>query len=393
MIYLDNAATSYPKPPRVLAAVQEAMTHYGANPGRSGHTMSVETAKKVYRCRELLAELFGAEDPTQVVFTQNCTHSLNLCFKGLLHRGDHVIISDLEHNSVARPIDTLAKRGEITYDVLTIHPDTADTIAELEALLRPNTRLVAMTHCSNVFGIVTPIAEAAACAHAHGALFLVDAAQSAGVLPIHVTDMDLDFLCMPGHKGLYGPSGTGVLITRRGELLDTVFEGGTGSSSLSLEQPDFMPDKLECGTLNTAGILGLAAGVQTILERGCEAIYRREFGLLCSAYEALSDLPHVRLYTPVPVWGKQAPVLAFTVRGQSGEETCARLNEEGFALRGGYHCAPLAHRKMGTLDTGAARMSLGMYNTPQEISRFVRCLRAMGEDAPAGGAEPLPSQK
>ncbi len=376
MIYFDNAATTFPKPPSVIRAVQDAMTCYGANPGRSGHKMSVQTAGQVYACREKLAELMGAPEVENVAFTQNCTHGLNLCIKGILQQGDHVIISDLEHNSVLRPVDTLAQRGVITYDVLEICPeDDRETLSRLEKLFRPNTRLVAMTHGSNVLGIMTPIEKIGQLAHDHGALFLVDAAQSAGVVPIHLEKMGIDFLCMPGHKSLYGPSGTGAVVTQKGELLRTIIEGGTGSVSLESQQPDFMPDKLESGTVNTAGILGLGAGLEFITKTGMENIYRHEIGLVQSLYDGLSQIKGVQLYTSRPGLGRNLPVLAFNVESLTGEETCAKLDEVGFCLRGGFHCAPLAHKKMGTLDRGMARLSPGYFNTPEQVEIFLREMR------------------
>jgi len=373
MIYFDNAATTFPKPPSVVAAVQEAMTCYGANPGRSGHKISVQTARRVYGCREKLAALMGAPDVENVAFTLNCTHAINLCLKGLLRDGDHVIISDMEHNSILRPIHTLSQRGVIDYDVLEIcEGDDEETLRRLEGLFRPNTRLIAMTHGSNVFGIMTPIRAISQLAREHGALLLVDAAQSAGVAPLNVTEMGIDFLCMPGHKSLYGPSGTGAIVTARGELLSTIVEGGTGSLSLEYSQPDFMPDKLESGTVNTTGILGLSAGLDFIQSVGLENIYRHELDLTCAIYDGLSRMPGVKLYTARPVMGRNLPVLAFNLEGLSGEETCAKLDEVGFCLRGGFHCSPLAHKKMGTLDCGAARLSLGYFNDSKQAERFLR---------------------
>lgn len=371
MIYFDNGATSYPKPQGVRTAVEEAFLFYGANPGRSGHRMSLQTGKKIYECRSTLARFMGAAGAEQVVFTLNCTHSINLCLKGLLNTGDHVIITDMEHNSVLRPIHTLSQAGIITYSILTIHEDEEETLAELAALIQPNTRLFAMTHGSNVFGILTPIRRIAALAGERGILMLVDAAQTAGVIEIDVEKWGIDFLCMPGHKGLYGPTGTGAIVTTRGELLRTIMEGGTGSQSLSYDQPDFMPDKLESGTVNSVGIQGLGAGLQYVMEQGVESLYSHELGLTARIYDGLALLPKVQLYTKRPRKGKSLPVLSFNLEGLSGEETCALLDAEGFCLRGGYHCAPLAHKKMGTLETGTARLSLGAFNTALEADRFL----------------------
>jgi len=372
MIYFDNAATTFPKPPQVIAAVEDAMRFYGANPGRSGHKLSVTTAQKVYACREALAELVNAPDVENVAFTLNCTHAINLCLKGILRDGDHVIISDLEHNSVLRPIHTLQKNGLIYYDILTIHEDDEETLRELESLLRPDTKLIAMTHGSNVFGIMTPVEKIAQLAKERGILMLVDAAQSVGTVPLDLQRMGIDFLCMPGHKGLYGPSGTGAVVTARGDLLHTVIEGGTGSVSLEYDQPAFMPDKLESGTVNTIGILGLEAGIRFLREKGIDQICDHEMFLAQRVYDGLQALEGILLYTPRPQKGRSLPVLAFNLQGLSGEETCQKLDGAGFCLRGGYHCAPLAHRKMNTLKTGAARLSLGAFNTEQQVERLLR---------------------
>lgn len=382
MIYFDNAATTFPKPRRVIRAVQTAMERYGANPGRSGHTLSMQTAEKVYDCREAAARLFGAE-LEHVVFTLNCTHALNIAIKGALRQGDHVIISDLEHNSVLRQVHVLAQRGLATYTVAQVHQSEEETVASFEAQIQPETRLIACTHASNAFGIRVPIEKIGAMAKRRGILFLVDAAQTAGVLPIDIKDCNVDFLCTAGHKSLYGPSGTGLLITTRGEELETLVEGGTGSMSADYGMPDILPDRLESGTLNTAGILGLAAGIEFVNIHGIPAIHAEEMRVARHIWKRLRECPHVILYTEEFNPQRNVPVISFNIEGIDSEETCGILSDMGFALRGGLHCAPLAHAKMGTLDTGTARISVGVMNTPEQGEWLCEAIKKI---ATAGGA-------
>ena len=366
MIYFDNAATTFPKPPSVKAAVDLAMTRYGANPGRSGHDLSVETAKQVYGVRSAAAGLFGADGPEQVVFTQNCTYALNTVIHGLLGQGDHVIISDLEHNSVLRPVHALAQRGIITYSVAETSLDDEETVEAFASCIHPNTRAIVCTHGSNVFGFRLPVERLAKLAHERGLYLVVDAAQTAGCEPIDIGAMGIDFLCTAGHKGLYGPSGTGLLVTKFGERLRPLTEGGTGSLSADFNQPSFMPDRLESGTLNTAGVIGLGAGIAFLQKRGIEQLARYEMRVAREIYDALREIPGVLLYAPAPKFGRSLPVLSFNIEGMHSEEVTGQLNDAGFALRGGLHCAPLAHRKMGTTEVGAARISIGAFNTVEQ---------------------------
>jgi len=370
MIYFDNGATSFPKPRRVAQAVGEAFDKYGANPGRSGHEMSIDTAIRVFEVRESLADLFGARSPQNVVFTLNCTQAVNMAVKGALRAGDHVIISDLEHNAVLRPIHALAQRGVITYSIAETFPEHSRTLASFAGHIMPNTRMIACTHASNVSGAVLPIEEIGRLCEERDILFLVDAAQSAGVLDINLQRCGIDFLCAAGHKGLYGPSGTGLLITALGSFMDTIIEGGTGSFSGSFDQPVEMPDRLESGTVNTMGILGLGAGVSFVKEKTLQVIYTHEMKLAIETFAALRDTPGVTLYTPSFEFGANVPVLPFNIEGKPSEETTALLSDKGFALRGGLHCAPLAHQKLGTLENGTARISFGSFNTIEQVNRL-----------------------
>jgi cysteine desulfurase family protein len=346
----------------VEQAVLEAMRKYGANPGRSGHTMSLNTALKVYECREAAANLFGAGEPENVVFTSNCTHAINLAVKGVLDQGDHVIISDLEHNSVLRPIHTLAEQGFISYSVAAVCDTPDETVASFAGHIQPSTKMIVCTHGSNVWGIQTPIKHLGRLAKDHGLLFLVDAAQTAGVVDIDMSECHIDFLCMAGHKSLYGPSGTGLLITPLGNILRTVIEGGTGTMSADYSQPFDMPERLECGTVNTMGIVGLRAGIDYVTEKSIDTIYGHEMKLGRYIYDRLTNMDGVILYTKGFEKGRHLPVISFNAAGLSSEEVTSRLSDMGFALRGGLHCAPLAHKKMGTEEIGAARISIGAFN-------------------------------
>lgn len=371
MIYFDNAATTSPKPEVVLKGMQRAFYFYSANPGRSGHDLSIKTAKQVFACREEVASFFHARDVSNVVFTVNCTQALNTCIKGLLKKGDHVIISCLEHNSVLRPVHKLKEEGKITYSVAKVYEGDDDrTVASFEGLIRENTKLIIATHGSNVCGLVLPIQKIGEMAKRHNLLFLVDAAQTAGVLPIDMQQMQIDFLCMPGHKSLYGPMGTGVLIADRADLLDTMMEGGTGSSSTEYTQPDFMPDKLESGTVNVVGIVGLREGIRFVKQKTLPVIYQHEFKIVRYIDMQLRTMRGIQLYTGPFMYGKNLPVICFNLEGMDSEEAVERLNQMGYALRGGYHCAPLTHEFMGTLDRGAIRLSVGVFNTMDQAKKF-----------------------
>ena len=383
MIYLDNAATSFPKPSAVREAVARAMTLYSANPGRSGHPLAVSTAEMVYRCREAAAGLFGAE-PERVVFTLNCTHALNLAIKGAMPQGGHLILSDLEHNAVFRPAYAMRAAGWADYTVarVTLGDDDA-TVAAFRRAIRPNTAMIVCTMASNVVGYRPPVERLAALAHQHGLIFVADAAQAAGTMPIDIGRLGADFLCMPGHKGLYGPTGTGLLIAASDRPpLHTLCEGGTGSRSADPAMPEELPDRLESGTVNTVGIAGLLAGIQFVRRKTPEALWQAEMRLVGMLYDGLSRIPGVRLYTPRPAVGRYAPVLSFNLRRMGSEQAAAALAARGFALRAGLHCAPLAHRHFDTLDGGMVRVSPGAFNTPGEIERFVFAVRrlAMGKN-------------
>lgn len=375
MIYLDNAATTYPKPPDVHRAVAEALVHYGANPGRGGYTMAMATAERVYACREALASLFSLEDPSGVVFTPNCTGALNIVIKGLLSHGGHAVITDLEHNSVIRPLEALAPRG-VTYTTVTVDPaQPQETALRIRRAILPTTRLILCTHASNVLGIRTPLRVIGEVAETLRIPFAVDAAQSAGILPINMEADHIDFLCLPGHKGLYGPMGIGALLCRGTYTPDTLIEGGTGSRSLLATQPDELPDRFESGTINVPAICGLLGGVRWIGRNGgVEVIAEREAARMRVLYEQLANTPRIRLYTPYPDLSKTVPLLTFNVSGRTGEETAQLLSDHGIAVRAGLHCAPSAHRRMGTTASGAVRICPSAFTTREDLEKVWKIL-------------------
>lgn len=370
MIYLDNAATTYPKPMAVQNAVSNALRNYGANPGRAGHNMSMAAAEEIYRTRKAAAEFFKAPGEECVAFTLNCTHAINYVLKGLLKPGDHVVTSCLEHNAVMRPLKALSEQG-ITYSQARVYPGDNDaTVDSFRKEIKENTKLIICTHVSNVFGIRLPIERIAALGHEYEIPIAVDCAQSAGILPIEMEENGFDYLCIASHKGLYAPMGTGILITPNGSDLKTVIEGGTGTVSASLDQPQTMPDRMESGTQNMPGIAGIRAGIEFIQSKTVNKIYQHEMSLIQYLYKSLSGMKHLRLYTPEPAAPYFAPVLAFNVSDKPSETVAQKLNEHGFAVRAGLHCAPAAHEFMGTLNQGAVRVCPSVFSNMNEIRSF-----------------------
>ncbi len=371
MIYWDNAATTYPKPPAVQQAVAAALRQYGANPGRGGHAMSLATSEQLYRCREAAAAFFGLSDPTGVIFTPNCTASLNYVIRALLADGGRVVISDLEHNAVWRPVYALSPRFP-RYDVAAWDADEDALVENFRRAIRRDTRLIVCTHASNVFGVTFPVKRLAELAHAYGLPLCVDAAQSAGVLPLHMEQDGIDYLCVAAHKGLYAPMGTGLLLCRERERVTPLLRGGTGSYSRRPEQPQELPDRLESGTPNTPGLCGLLAGLIFIQNQGRERIYRHELGLLQQMYDRLQGRPGIRLYTPRPEPGKSAPVLSLNVEGIPSEQVGERLAAADIAVRAGLHCAPLAHTRFGTLPDGTVRLAPSAFSNAKEVEQICK---------------------
>jgi len=374
-IYFDQAATSWPKPTEVMASMDSFQRSIGASPGRSGHSRSLDAARVVLGAREAVARLFGVADPLRIVFTKNATEALNLVAFGLLEPGDHCITSSMEHNSVMRPLRAL----EATGVELSLIPCSARGELdphEIIPLIKPNTKAVFLTHASNVTGTIMPIAEAATIARDNGLVLCVDAAQTAGAVPIDVKEMDVDFLVFTGHKSLMGPQGTGGLYIRPGfeDQLRPLMLGGTGSRSEYEVQPDFMPDKFESGTPNTVGLAGLGAGVAFILDTGLGAIRAYEERLTGQLLDGLTALDGVRVYGPDTAHERTA-LVSFTLAKMSPSEAALILGDEhGILCRPGLHCAPGAHKSIGTFPEGTIRFSLGFFNTPDQIDLALQAL-------------------
>lgn len=377
MIYLDHAATSWPKRPEVVQAMVGFCQQAGGNPGRSGHRLSLAAGRIVYEAREAVAELFGLSDPERVIFTANATHAINLVLSGLLRTGDRVVTTGMEHNAVMRPLRAWEGRG-VELDVIPCFSDGTLDLTTAERAITPGTRLVVANHASNVVGTVAPIVELAQLAHRVGALLLVDAAQSAGVLPIDVSAMNIDFLAFTGHKGLQGPPGTGGLVIH--DAVDTaefepLIRGGTGSGSAEETQPRWLPDKYESGTPNGVGIAGLAAGVRWIGQRGLAVVRDHDRAMTRALIEGLSGIAGVRVHGPLDTDRRLANV-SFTVPGRHVSDIGLRLDEEFDILcRVGLHCAPAAHRSLGTFPAGTVRLAAGTATTLREIHAAVAAVQ------------------
>lgn len=373
MINFDNSATSFPKPAAVKKAVFEAMNRYGGNPGRSGHRISIETAEAVYSARAAAADFFGAE-PDNVVFTQNCTHALNTAIKGTAEKGCHIIISSLEHNSVLRPVHALYRKGLCSYSVAEVSYDDKVTAENFRRLITPQTKIIACTLGSNVTGQILPYDRIAELCRKNGICFIADGAQACGVIPVRLSD-GINILCTAGHKSLYGPSGTGLLITDGKYKINPIMEGGTGSASLEKEQPDFLPDSLESGTINTAGVIGLGAGIGFVKKLGMDKIYDHENRLCRIFLRETEDSGEILLYRDERI--NYLPIVSFNVVGLTANETAARLSDMGFALRGGLHCSGLAHTALGTVPDGTVRFSPSVFNTEKEVYALAAAVRKL----------------
>jgi cysteine desulfurase family protein len=376
VIYFDNAATSWPKPPGVKEAMVQFMDEVGANPGRSGHFRSIEAARIVFETREALSILFHVKDSSRIVFTLNATESINLALKGLLKPGDHVITSSMEHNSVMRPLRDLEKKG-IALSIVPCSKEGMLDSREVEGKIQSNTKMVVLNHASNVTGTLLPVEEVGSIVRKHNLLLLVDAAQTAGACPIDVERDGIDLLAFTGHKSLYGPQGTGGLVI--GERIQEkemipLKQGGTGSRSEFEEQPDFLPDCFESGTPNGVGLAGLLAGVQFVLGKGVEQIRQNEMALVEMLIKCLKELPQVKVYGPENQ-GDRIATFSFNVAPLPPSETASRLEKEFAVLcRPGLHCAPAAHRTLGTFPEGTVRFGLSAFNTEAEIDTAIQAI-------------------
>lgn len=371
VIYFDNAATGGKKPKSVINAVNYALTELSANPGRSGHFLSQRTADAVYSVRKSLSDFFGSDGAETVVFTQNCTHSINCVLKGVVKAGEHIVVSNLEHNAVMRPLVKMKADYSIADNTETV----SKTLENFENAIKPNTKLIVVSGASNVTGEVIPYYEIGKICKKHGIRFCVDAAQIAGVLPIDMKKYDIDYLCIAPHKGLYAPMGIGVLICRA-PIENTIIEGGTGTDSLNFAQPKQLPEALESGTVNVPAVLGVGAGTEFVKNKGIENIYKHEFLLLKQLYEGLRKNKNIILYTNSPRYNFSVPVLSFNYKGCDSHKTASILNDFGVAVRAGLHCAATAHKVIGTLNGGTVRVSLGVFNNMAQIEKFVNILNS-----------------
>ena len=374
-IYLDNAATSHPKPESVIRAVTRAMTDYNANPGRSGHPAALQAARLVLDARETLSKLIGAGDAMSVIHCFNCTDALNLAIKGTLKLGDHVIATELEHNSVLRPLCGLASRKRIELTLLRPRPDGFIDPDDVACAVTERTALIVCTQASNVTGAIQPVAAIGQVAKARGVRYLIDGAQALGALPVDVDALGCDLYAFPGHKSLLGPQGTGGLYIRPGIRLNPLREGGTGSASDSLLQPLEVPERYESGTVNLPGIAGLGEGTRYVSQR-LSQIMMHERELTGALMEGLAAIEGVALYSPREE-AARAGIVSFNVGDLSSSRAADLLSEKGFAVRGGLHCAPEAHRFLGTLQRGAVRASVGHANTFAEIDAFIDAVKKL----------------
>ena len=372
MIYFDSAATTFQKPRTVADAMRNAMATM-SSPGRGGYPAAMRAAEAAFDCRTELAELYHLENPEQVAFTMNATHGLNIAIKSLVPPGGKAVISGYEHNAVTRPLAALGAQVSVAAAPL-FQP--AAVTAAFDRLIVPGTDAVICNHVSNVFGFVQPVEAIAAICREREVPFIIDASQSAGMLTLDMTALGAAFIAMPGHKGLYGPQGTGVLLCGKDVPVRTLLEGGTGSISIQQEMPDFLPDRLEAGTHNMPGIAGLLEGVRYVRRRGTQDICRRERQLALVLAEGLRELDGVRVFA-APGLRNQAGVVSLVPEDRDVEEIGQALAERGVAVRSGIHCAPLAHRTAGTLDTGTVRISFSDFNTPEEVFRCLKALRAV----------------
>jgi cysteine desulfurase family protein len=377
MIYLDNAATSFPKPVEVYSEVLRCMENYAANPGRSSHDMAVEASCKIMDTRQELSEIFNIPNLLNIIFTCNASEALNIGIKGILRPGDHVISSVIEHNSVLRPINYLSERG-ITYTLLPVDKNGYLDVNKLKKEIRKNTKAIIINHTSNVIGTVQDIRAIGEIAKNAGIIFMVDASQSAGVIPIDVIRDKIDLLAFPGHKGLYGPQGTGGLYIGEDLKLESFKQGGTGSESSSIKQPDFLPDRFESGTLNTPGIAGLCAGLLFIKKVGIDNIRKHEIMLVEYLIKELCELSYVKIYGGCDYKNRGA-VVSLNLDNIDASIVGELLNKRGIAVRTGFHCAPLIHQIIGTKTRGTVRISPGYFNNLEDIEKLVIVLKDIYE--------------
>ena len=380
MIYLDNSATTFPKPIEVIEEMSTFMKETMANPGRSGHKMATQTNKRILETRMKLARVIGADNPLQIAFTKNASEALNMGILGYLEKGDHVITTSMEHNSVARPLYKLQADGTIELSLVKGDHDGVIDPEEILSEIRPETSLIVMTHASNLLGSINDIGFIGAKIaeinqnREEKIAFMVDCAQTVGSLPINVNQMHIDILAGAGHKSLFGPTGTGFIYLEENIDISPIYLGGTGSLSESLNQPEFMPDMLETGTLNAVGIVGLGKGIDYVQEKGIEAIRDYQVELTFDCITKLEQIEDVKIYGPKDAQ-KRAGVVAFNIGKMDSQEVTSLLSDDyDIATRGGMHCTPLAHSRMGTTAQGMVRASFSSFTTIEDIDCLVRAV-------------------
>lgn len=380
MIYLDNAATSYPKPEIVYEKMLWCMKEYCANPGRGGHEMSLKSGKAVFEAREVISKFFNIKNPLQIVFTKNATEAINIAIKGVLKEGEHVITTCMEHNSVIRPLKALEKQKNIELTIISGDEFGLIDAEDIKKAVKKNTRLIVTTLSSNVNGIIMPVEDIGIVAKEKKLLLLVDASQGAGTIKIDVEKLNIDMLALPGHKDLLGPQGIGILYVRKGIKINPILLGGTGSNSESFIQPKIFPDILESGTLNTPGIVGLRYGIEFINRIGVEKINKFKHGLIKAIYEELSEFKDIKIYSR-PEISKNSGIIAFNFcKVQSTKISHLLGKVYNVATRAGLHCSPLAHNSLQTIKTGTVRLSVGYFNTLEEVKITLKFLKEMVED-------------
>lgn len=380
MIYLDNSATSYPKPEAVISNIQEIIKKYGANSGRGAYEMALETTERIYLTRKKAASFFNLSKAENVIFTYNCTTALNMAIKGIAKKGSHFIISNLEHNAVLRPLEALKQKGMCSYSVAKVTDDLYTTLRNFEKLITKDTVAVVCTGASNVFGIIPPFKSLAALAHKYNLLFILDYSQSAGIIPLDLSNKNIDIVCCSGHKGLLGLSGVGLLLINNDIVLDTIIEGGTGSNSEKSMQPSEYPDRLESGTPNIHGIISLSDSIDYLNKTGITDIYKHEMHLLKYLQYNLMCDNRVILYTDLLNCKKcYVPILSFNMKNMHSEQVASALSDEGIAVRAGLHCAPLAHKSFNTLKTGTVRVSPSVFTEKNHIDLLINSLRKIAK--------------
>lgn len=380
MIYLDNAATSFPKPYAVSDAVKKYMLYCGGNAGRGGYESAIQAGRLVYGCREKLSKFFGAKSAEAVFFTMNTTQSINACIRGSLKKGDRVLISNIEHNAVYRPIYKLFSRRQIDYSTFSVIENGVavsqeEIIADIEKKVTKNTTLIVCTAASNICSVRTPIREIGELCRSRGIRFVVDAAQAAGHFPLSVEDMKIDALCVPAHKGLLGPQGCGAVLLGEGVKMQTVCEGGNGVDSLSGEMSEEPPERYEAGTLPLPAIAGFGEGIEVVKEIGLGRIEAHEAALFKRARKELLNIGGVKIFCPE----SEGSVILFEIEGRGSEEVAAELAKAGICVRGGYHCAALAHKAMGTEESGAVRASFGIFNKESDVDALCDAVRKISK--------------